>query len=188
MQRHSFRSVWKDAGAVERDGLENRCTPYGYPGFESLSFRNQACLSSIYKINTQFCTQNRKVGCFYIFLTLWAGQKRSGVNILGTASASPVDEAQSCLSSPHLLLPSPIYRFRFIRAYIKPEPNQKHYQRVVSEIRGLSFLCFLLNYTNSVAINDTNSLRRLFTSSNGCSLCHAIWIYLLCATVFWISF
>ncbi len=31
--------------------------PYGYPGFESLSFRKLACLSSIYRIYTQYYTQ-----------------------------------------------------------------------------------------------------------------------------------
>ena len=30
----------KDAGVVDRGGLENRCTAPPYPGFESLSFRN----------------------------------------------------------------------------------------------------------------------------------------------------
>lgn len=29
---------WKDAGVVDRGGLENRCT-FWYRGFESLSFR-----------------------------------------------------------------------------------------------------------------------------------------------------
>ena len=29
----------RGAGAVDRDGLENRCTPRGYRGFESLPLR-----------------------------------------------------------------------------------------------------------------------------------------------------
>jgi hypothetical protein len=31
--------VRRGAGAVDRDGLENRCTPRGYRGFESLPLR-----------------------------------------------------------------------------------------------------------------------------------------------------
>ena len=31
----------KGAGVAERDGLENRCTLYGYRGFESLPFRKK---------------------------------------------------------------------------------------------------------------------------------------------------
>ena len=30
---------WRGAGAVDRGGLENRCTPLGYRGFESLPLR-----------------------------------------------------------------------------------------------------------------------------------------------------
>ena len=45
MQRPSFRSVWKDAGAVERDGLENRCTLTGTQG-------SNPCLSANNKVKS----------------------------------------------------------------------------------------------------------------------------------------
>ena len=35
--RHAHQR--RGAGAVDRGGLENRCTPRGYPGFESLPLR-----------------------------------------------------------------------------------------------------------------------------------------------------
>ena len=31
---------WKDARVAEEARLESACTPKGYPGFESLSFRS----------------------------------------------------------------------------------------------------------------------------------------------------
>jgi hypothetical protein len=42
--RHSYkaRDQRRGAGAVDRGGLENRCTPRGYPGFESLPLRQIA--------------------------------------------------------------------------------------------------------------------------------------------------
>ncbi len=33
-------TYWRDAGVVDRGGLENRCA-FGYPGFESLSLRQK---------------------------------------------------------------------------------------------------------------------------------------------------
>ena len=35
-----MRTDWRDAGVVDRGGLENRYT-FGYPGFESLSLRKR---------------------------------------------------------------------------------------------------------------------------------------------------
>ena len=64
-----------------------------------------------------FTPKSCKVGCFYIFLTVRAGQKRNGINISSIARL-PITPA------PPFILPSPIYWFRFNRAYIKPEPNQ----------------------------------------------------------------
>ncbi len=44
VQKHSYESAIftasrRDAGVVERGGLENRCAPSGHRGFESLSLR-----------------------------------------------------------------------------------------------------------------------------------------------------
>ena len=36
-----FFFVWRDAGVVDRGGLENRCPPSADPGFESLSLRKE---------------------------------------------------------------------------------------------------------------------------------------------------
>lgn len=50
-------NIRKDAGVVERGGLEIRYTALLYPGFESLSLRNKCWKSANYKTNTQFYTQ-----------------------------------------------------------------------------------------------------------------------------------
>ena len=73
-------NIRKDAGVVERGGLEIRYTALLYPGFESLSLRNKGCKSSICKIYTLFYTQKSTTGCrlyalllvilFISFLTL----------------------------------------------------------------------------------------------------------------------
>ena len=59
---------WRDGRVVDYNGLENRRTER-YRGFESLSLRNLAWLSSIYKHCTRICTRKRPIltlsGVFY---------------------------------------------------------------------------------------------------------------------------
>ena len=71
-----------------------------------------------------FTPKSCKVGCFYVFLTLQTGQKIKGVNISGIPRL-PITP------TPPSFLPSPIYWFRFSRAYIKPEPNQQLWAIIV---------------------------------------------------------
>ena len=59
----SEKKFWRGGRVVDCGGLENRCTAR-YPGFESLSLRNKRLKSADCKTNTQFCTQECKVGCF----------------------------------------------------------------------------------------------------------------------------
>ena len=51
----------RDAGAVERGGLENRCAFLRYPGFESLSLRHQVSgavsLTAIRRLLREFLVQ-----------------------------------------------------------------------------------------------------------------------------------
>ena len=45
---------WRDAGVVDRGGLENRYT-FGYPGFESLSLRKMAKAETSAERQRFFC-------------------------------------------------------------------------------------------------------------------------------------
>ena len=59
-------TLWRDGRVVECTGLENRRTER-YRGFESLSLRNKRWKSADCKTNTQFYTQECKVGVFVLF-------------------------------------------------------------------------------------------------------------------------
>ena len=62
----SERKFGRGGRVVDCGGLENRCTAR-YPGFESLSVRNKRGKSADCKTNTQFYTQECKVGVFVLF-------------------------------------------------------------------------------------------------------------------------
>lgn len=62
----SERKFGRGGRVVDCGGLENRCTAR-YPGFESLSLRNKRWKSADCKTNTQFYTQECKVGVFVLF-------------------------------------------------------------------------------------------------------------------------
>lgn len=63
---NSHEEFWRGGRVVDCGGLENRCTAR-YPGFESLSLRNKRWKSADCKTNTQFYTQECKVGVFVLF-------------------------------------------------------------------------------------------------------------------------
>ena len=62
----SERKFGRGGRVVDCGGLENRCTAR-YPGFESLSLRNKRWKSADCKTNTQFYTQECKIGVFVLF-------------------------------------------------------------------------------------------------------------------------
>ncbi|WP_305152541.1 hypothetical protein, partial [uncultured Duncaniella sp.] len=67
---------------------------------------------------------------------LLLAKKRNGINISDTASATPAPNFNLSFPHPFFFCPAiSIYRFRFIWAYIKPEPNQNlsHAQNQLSQ-------------------------------------------------------
>ena len=62
----SERKFGRGGRVVDCGGLENRCTAR-YRGFESLPLRNKRWKSADCKTNTQFYTQECKVGVFVLF-------------------------------------------------------------------------------------------------------------------------
>ena len=61
-----LHTYWRDGRVVDCGGLENRWTER-FRGFESLSLRDKRWKSANYKTNTQFYTQECKVGVFVLF-------------------------------------------------------------------------------------------------------------------------
>ena len=53
-EKSSARSLRRVAGAVERGGLENRCT-FGYPEFESLTLRHIPRQLQVKNLRLPFC-------------------------------------------------------------------------------------------------------------------------------------
>ena len=56
----TFAPRRRDAGVVDRGGLENRCALHGYLGFESLSLRNSPLFFSDIKLGVAKCVIRRR--------------------------------------------------------------------------------------------------------------------------------
>ncbi len=64
----SFAPTRKDAGAVERARLESVCTSKGYRGFESLSFRINACYMQAFFVYGNFIFSFLADGTFVLWM------------------------------------------------------------------------------------------------------------------------
>ena len=102
---------WSIAAVLKT--VEGHTSGGSNPSLSAIKPDNQAFVVSTPNFTPKSC----KVGCFYRFLTVRAGQKTNGFNISGTTRLPITPTLPS-------FCPASIYWFRFSRAYIKPEPNQ----------------------------------------------------------------